>query len=100
MTRTFICRHRHQIRLHYLPSYSPERNPDEHVWEEIKDKRIGRQIIKDKKDLKVRLHTALKSLQQCTERVKSFRSYWQTDEATRNRREVNTAQIQRTDQTS
>lgn len=72
MTRTFICRHRHQIRLHYLPSYSPERNPDEHVWEEIKDKRLGRQPIKDKKDLKVRLHAALKSLQQCTERVKSF----------------------------
>jgi transposase len=72
MTRTFICRHRHQIRLRYLPSYSPELNPDEHVWEEIKDKRLGRQPIKDKKDLRTRLHSALESLQHCAERVRSF----------------------------
>lgn len=72
MTRKFIWCHRCQIRLFYLPTYSPERNPDEHVWEEIKDKRLGRQPIKNKKDLKARLHSALKSLQHHTERVKSF----------------------------
>ena len=70
--RRFVCRHRHQLRLHFLPPYSPERNPDEHVWEEIKDKRLRRQLIRDKHDLKIRLHSALKSLQRCTERVKSF----------------------------
>jgi transposase len=72
LVRTFVCRHRHQIRLHYLPSYSPERNPDEHVWEDIKDKRLGRQPIKNKRDLKKRLHSSLKSLQHCTARVISF----------------------------
>jgi transposase len=72
MTRTFIWRHRHQIRLFYLPTYSPERNPDEHTWEEIKDKQLGRKPIKSKKDLKERLHSALKSLQHRTDRVKSF----------------------------
>jgi transposase len=72
MVREFVCRHRHQIRLHYLPAYTPERNPDEHVWEEIKDKQLRRQPIKNKRDLKKRLHSALKSLQHRTERVVSF----------------------------
>ncbi|WP_281054780.1 transposase [Thiorhodococcus drewsii] len=53
MVREFECKHRHQIRLHYLPTYSPERNPDEHVWEEIKDKQLRRQPIKNKRDLKI-----------------------------------------------
>lgn len=70
--RTFIWHHRRQIRLHYLPTYSPKLNPDEHVWEEIKDKRLGRQPIKNKADLKNRLYSALKSLQHHVERVKSF----------------------------
>ncbi|MGV0982889.1 MAG: IS630 family transposase [Polynucleobacter sp.] len=72
MVRKFIGHHRKQIRLHFLPSYSAERNPDEHVWEEIKDKHLGRQSIKNKHDLKKRLHSVLKSLQQRTGRVISF----------------------------
>jgi transposase len=75
--RIFVWQHRRQIRLsylptYYLPTYSPERNPDEHVWEEIKDKKLGRQPTKNKSDLKTRLHAALKSLQHRTERVISF----------------------------
>ena len=70
--RWFVWRHRRQIRIFYLPAYSPELNPDEHVWEEIKDKQLGRQPIKNKSDLKNRLHSALKSLQDRVERVISF----------------------------
>ena len=70
--RIFIWHHRRQIRLFYLPAYSPERNPDEHVWEEVKDKKLRRQPIKSKCDLKQRLHSALNSLQHRTERVISF----------------------------
>jgi transposase len=70
--RRFICCHHKQLRLHYLPAYSTERNPDEHVWEDIKDKRLGRQPIKNKLDLKKQLNSALKSLQQKTARVRSF----------------------------
>ena len=72
MVRKFVWRHRRQIRIFYLPAYSPELNPDEHVWEEIKDKQLGRQPIKNKSDLKNRLHSALKSLQDRVERVISF----------------------------
>ncbi len=72
MVRIFVWRHRRQIRLCYLPAYSPECNPDEHVWEEIKDKHLGRQPIKDKRDLKKRVYSALKSLQHRAKRVISF----------------------------
>jgi len=70
--RIFVGRHRRQIRLHYLLTYSPERNPDEHVWEEIKDKKLRRQPTKNKRDLRKRLHVALQSLQHRIERVISF----------------------------
>lgn len=70
--RLFIWHHRRQIRLFYLPTYSPELNPDEHVWEEIKDKQLGRQPIRNKRDLKQRADAALKSLQERTERLISF----------------------------
>lgn len=72
LTRYFVCRHRHQIRLFYLHAYSPQINPDEHVWEETKDKKLRRQSIKNKQDLKMHLSSALKSLQNRVERVKSF----------------------------
>ena len=70
--RKFVASNRHKIRIHFLPAYSPERNPDEHVWEEIKDKRLGRQSIKNTGELKKRLYSALKSLQKRTDRVISF----------------------------
>jgi transposase len=72
LVREFIWHHRRKIRLFYLPSYSPEINTDEHVWEEIKDKKLGRATVKSKIDLKVKLQAALQALQYNTDRVKSF----------------------------
>jgi transposase len=72
LVREFIWHHREQIRLFYLPSYSPEINPDEHVWEEIKDKKLGRATIFSKPHLKIMLKSALQALQQNVDRVKSF----------------------------
>lgn len=70
--RCFVWHHRRRIRIKYLPTYSPQINPDEHVWEEIKDKGVRRQTIKNKNDLKKRVHAELKSLQQQANRVISF----------------------------
>jgi transposase len=76
--RRFVCKHRKQLRIYFLPSYSPELNPDEHVWEEIKDKKLGRQVVQNKFDLKQKLQSALQSLQDNTARVKSFFSLPET----------------------
>ena len=70
--RQFVLRHRKQIRMFFLPTYSPELNPDEQVWNEIKHRQLEKQPIKSKFDLKRRLYTALESLQQKVERIKSF----------------------------
>ena len=55
-----------------LPKSSPELNPDEQVWNEIKDKKIGRQPVKNKTDLRERLYSALNALKHQTEKVRSF----------------------------
>ena len=70
--RDFVRSNRTKIRVFFLPKHAPEMNPDEQVWEEIKDNQIGRQSIRNKKDLKAKLSSALRSLQQKTKRIKSF----------------------------
>ena len=70
--RDFVRCHRKKIRVYFLPRHAPEYNPDEQVWNEIKDKRVGRQPVKDKFDFKRRLNSSLESLQNNIERVKSF----------------------------
>jgi transposase len=58
--------------MFFFPTHSPELNPDEQVWNEIKHRRLGKQPIKNKPDLKKRLRSALKSLQRKAERIRSF----------------------------
>lgn len=68
----FVRENRKQLRIYFLPKRAPEFNPDEQVWNEIKNNRIGKQPIKDKFDLKVRLFFALEDLKADTKRVMSF----------------------------
>jgi transposase len=70
--RRFVRAHRSQIRMYFLPPYSPELNPDEPLWNEIKHRQLGRQPILNKADVKKRLRAALKALQHKTERIRSF----------------------------
>jgi transposase len=34
-----------RLGLFYLPSYSPELNPDGWVWSHVKNHRVGRQVV-------------------------------------------------------
>lgn len=61
-----------RIHLFPLPTHSPELNPAEQIWNEVKHRQLGKQPIKNKTDLHRRLRCILESLQQQTERVKSF----------------------------
>ena len=70
--RDFVRAHRSRLRVFFLPKRAPKFNPDEQVWNEIKTNRIGKQPVKDKKDLKKRLYSALGSLQKNTQRILSF----------------------------
>ncbi|BBL76769.1 IS630 family transposase [Methylomagnum ishizawai] len=72
LVRDFVRAHRTELRIFFLPKHAPEFNPDEQVWGEVKVNHIGKQPIKDKKHLKKRLHSVLKSLQKNTKRIISF----------------------------
>jgi transposase len=70
--RDFVRAHRTQIRVYFLPSYSPELNPDEQVWNLLKSKMIGKTTVKNKPELKRKIESALGSIQQRVDLVKSF----------------------------
>lgn len=72
VVRQFVRAHRRQLRLFFFPTHSPELNPGEQVWNEVKHRKIGKQPIKNKRDLKKRLYFELKSLQQKAEKIRSF----------------------------
>lgn len=61
-----------KLRLFYLPPYSPELNPDEHVWNYLKNHKIGRQTTKNGFELYKRVEGILRSLQKLPEKLKSF----------------------------
>jgi transposase len=65
----------------FFPPHAPELNPDEQVWNEIKHRQVGKQPIKSKPDLKKRLFSALKSLQQKADKIRSFFQLPDTDYA-------------------
>jgi transposase len=50
--REFVRGHRRQIRVYFLPSDSPELNPDEQVWNHLKSKKVGKTSVKTKRELK------------------------------------------------
>lgn len=70
--RDFVRAHRKQLRIFFLPKRAPDVNPDEQLWNEIKNNHLGKQAIKNKADLKVRLVAALDKVQNNIERVVGF----------------------------
>ena len=60
------------LKLFYLPPYSPELNPDEQVWNYLKNHNLGRQSAENKKDFVKRVMRVMYSLQKLPEKVKSF----------------------------
>jgi transposase len=61
-----------RLRLFFLPPYSPELNPDEWVWKNVKHDNIGRTAVRSKNELQVVARTALASLQKLPHIVRSF----------------------------
>jgi len=69
--RKFIEEAKGKLKLFFLPAYSPELNPDELVWADLK-KNISRRILKGKTDLRVRVVSHLRSLQNMPDKVAKF----------------------------
>ena len=61
-----------RLQLFYLPPYAPELNPDELVWNDLKNNGIGRKSISDLKQMKRDAISHLLSLQKKPRKIRSF----------------------------
>ena len=61
-----------KLRLFFLPAYSPELNPDELVWNHLKNNGVGKRIIRTRDELKRVVLAHLRSLQKTPALIRSF----------------------------
>jgi transposase len=60
------------IRLYRLPSYSPELNPQEHLWDELREKEFPNRVFADMAGVIRQLESGLPKLAADHERIKSI----------------------------
>lgn len=60
------------LRLHFLPPYSPELNPQEHLWDELREKHFHNKAFDSMDDLEDDLVKGLQALEAAQSRVKSI----------------------------
>lgn len=61
-----------RLRLFFLPPYAPELNPDECVWNDLKNNTIGRKAITDPETLHREVTRFLRFLQRTPARVRGY----------------------------
>jgi transposase len=70
--KKWVKDHSDQIELFFLPSYSPELNPDEYLNCDLKDGVHSKVPSRSKKDLKKKALSHLRKIQKSPKRVKSY----------------------------
>src|SRR5215468_9320017 len=60
------------LRIFFLPAYSPELNPDELVWKNVKHDQVGKSGLLRGEDLRDAAWKALEHLKKAPEKVKAF----------------------------
>jgi transposase len=70
--KEFVASTNGRLRLFLLPGYSPELNPDEWVWKNIKSDRVGRAGVTGPDDLKAKALAALHRLQKLPHLIRGF----------------------------
>ena len=71
-TTEFVAGTDGRLKLFFLPAYSPELNPDEWVWKNVKHDRAGKTTVASKDDLKATVISALRRLQKLPALVRGF----------------------------
>jgi transposase len=72
LTTEFVDSTEGRLKLFFLPGYSPQLNPDEWVWKNVKHDRIGKIGVTSKDDLKTKATGALRRLQKLPAKVRGF----------------------------
>jgi transposase len=71
-TREFVADNKDRLKLFFLPPYSPELNPDEWVWKNIKHDQVGKLVVRTKDELRKGIEHAVERLQTGAEIVRGF----------------------------
>jgi transposase len=71
-TTRYVASTEGRLRLFYLPPYSPELNPDEWVWKNVKHDHVGKIIARTRDELKDGIEKAINRLQRLPEIVCGF----------------------------
>ena len=61
-----------RIRMFFLPPYSPELNPDERVWNDLKNNGIGRSVVSTPEQMKSSIISFMRFVQKSPERVMAY----------------------------
>jgi transposase len=72
MVRDWLARHKAQIKVCYLPSYSPELNPDEGLNADLKESITRKAPLRRKQALKQTAISHMRRLSNSPARVRSF----------------------------
>lgn len=72
IVKEFLESVKNKIQLFFLPPYSPELNPDERVWNDVKNNAVGRKSIASPEQLKITVISHLRMIQKSPERVKAY----------------------------
>jgi transposase len=72
MVTRFIETVKDRFQLFFLPPYSPELNPDERVWNDLKNNTIGKQAITTPLKLRDAVISHLRFIQKSPDRVRSY----------------------------
>lgn len=70
--REWLAQHTEQIELFFLPSYSPELNPDEYLNADLKARLNAAEPVRDAKHLKRKVVSHLHSIQKQPARIRSY----------------------------
>ena len=60
------------LRLHFLPPYSPDLNPQEHIWDELRENYFHNQVFDSMDTLEVQHLRGLSQLEKSPQAVKSI----------------------------
>jgi transposase len=73
--KDFVAATDGQLKLFVLPAYSPQLNPDEWVWKNVKHDRVGRTSVTGPDEFKTKVISALRRLQKMPHIVRAFFAY-------------------------
>lgn len=71
-TKEFVEKHSDRLRIFFLPGYSPELNPDEWVWKNVKHDNVGKIVSRGADEMRSGIKRAVARLQSSADVVASF----------------------------